>query len=68
MPSITGSATLLLIIIGPTFQGNIISDAFLKLIKCSFSRISFCLMNSKAKLQGLGMAVRDTVHVQNHKS
>ena len=41
-----------LIIKGPTFKGNLILEAFLKLKKCSFSIIRFFLINSKANILG----------------
>ena len=51
--STIGKSYLLLIIKGPTTQGNLISEAFLKLMKCSFSTMRFFLTNSNAKLLGL---------------
>ena len=51
--STIGNAALLLIINGTTTKENLISGAFLKLIKCSFFTISLCLINYSEKTLGV---------------
>ena len=56
--STIGNETFLFIIKCPTAQGNLISEAFLKLMKFSFSTMSFCLISSSAKILGVINTVR----------
>ena len=51
--STTGKVALLFMMNGPMTQGNLISEDFLKLMKCSFSTINFYLMKSRENILGV---------------